>query len=192
MISKQELKECNEELDAEMKQNLQCESERKICHNETVSKNQTIFELQSRNAKITSELDSGVNEIDILKKQNQELKINAKQFEEERDAETEKSFRCQSENTSNLKLIQELQSKQSKMTSDLQDYKSTDADLVISKQELKECNEELEVQTKKNLQCDSEQKNCQDETVLKNAEILELKSKNTKIVSKHKNERSRN
>ena len=67
------------------------------------------------------------------------------------------------------------------MTSDLEDYKSKDADLVISKQELKECNEELEVETKKNLQCDSEKKNCQDETVLKNAEILELKSKNAKI-----------
>ena len=59
---------------------------------------------------------------------------------------------------------------------------------MISKQELKECNEELEAEMKKNLQCESGKRICQDETVSKNAEILELKSKNTKIVSKHESE----
>ena len=160
VISKQELKECNEELEAEIEKSIKLESEMTTCRKTVVAKNRTILEQNTKVERLEKKLNN----------------------------ETEKSLQCQSENTSNLKLIQELQSKQSKMTSDLQDYKSTDADLVISKQELQECNEEMEVQTKKNLQCDSEKKNFQVETVLKNAEILELKSKNEKITSELESE----
>ena len=69
------------------------------------------------------------------------------------------------------------------MTSDLESCKTTDADFVISEQELKECNEELETAVKKNLLCRSEKNTCEVETVAKNEEILELKSKNAKLTS---------
>merc|ERR1711917_136089 len=42
-----------------MKKNLKCESEKKICLSESISKDQKIIELQSTNANITSELQSG-------------------------------------------------------------------------------------------------------------------------------------
>jgi len=53
------------------------------------------------------------------------------------------------------------------LTSDLESCKTTDADFVISEQELKECNEELETAVKKNLLCRSEKNTCEVETVAK-------------------------
>ena len=44
------------------------------------------------------------------------------------------------------------------LESDLENCKSTDADLVVSQQELKECTEDLDAQTRKNIQCESEKK----------------------------------
>ena len=52
--------------------------------------------------------------------------------------------------------IEELKSNQTKLISDLESFKSTDADLVISQQETKDCIEEFEAETKTNLQCQSD------------------------------------
>ena len=51
------------------------------------------------------------------------------------------------------------------MTSALEICKSTDADLLISDKELEECNQELEAEKKKNYQCESEKKICQEEII---------------------------
>jgi len=59
VISNQELTECKKELEAEMKENRLCKSRKKICEDETVSKNQRILELKSKNSKITMELQNG-------------------------------------------------------------------------------------------------------------------------------------
>ena len=111
------------------------------------------------------------------------MKLKIEKLEEERDAEKEKNIQCQSENVTNLKLILELKTTESKLTSDLEDCKTTDADLVISNQELKECNGELDSELTKNLQCESEKKACEVEIISKNDKILELRSKNAKVTS---------
>ena len=92
---------------------------------------------------------------EILKKQNEELKMKLEKLEEERDAVTKKNLHCQSENISNRELIQELRTSQSKLTSDLEICKSADVDRLISDKELEECNQELEAEKKKNYQCKS-------------------------------------
>ena len=102
---------------------------------------------------------------EILKKQNEELKMKVEKLEEERDAETKKSLHCQSENISNRELILELRTSQSKLTSGLEICKNTDADLLISDKELEECNHELEAEKKKKYQCESEKKICQEEII---------------------------
>jgi len=135
-----------------------------------------------------NEINKLEDSIDILKKQNEELKMKVEELEKERDADMKKSLQYQSENRTNQEIILDMKAAQSKLINDLNNCKTTDADYVISKQELKECNEKLEAEMKKNLQCESGKRICQDETVSKNAEILELKSKNTKIVSKHESE----
>ena len=128
-----------------------------------------VEELKTKNEEIEGNLqetkariESGVNQMADLKKENEELKMNAQKLEEERDAEIEKSLQYQSENVANLKLILDLKTTESKLTSDFENYKTTDADLVISNRELKECNNELETEMKK---------------------VVELKSKNAKITS---------
>ena len=137
-------------------------------HDNGVLKNM-VEELKTKNEEIEGNLqetkariESGVNQMADLKKENEELKMNAQKLEEERDAEIEKSLQYQSENVANLKLILDLKTIESKLTSDLENYKTTDADLVISNRELKECNNELETEMKK---------------------VVELKSKNAKITS---------
>ena len=147
-------------------------------HNNGVLKNM-VEELKSKNEVIEghlqetkAQIESGNNENANLKKQNEELKARVEKLEEERDAEMKKNVQCQSENAENLKLVQALQSSRSKLTSDLENYKTTDADLVISNQELTECNEELEAETKENRLCESRKKNCEDETVAKNQQII--------------------
>ena len=128
-----------------------------------------VEELKAKNEEIEGNLqetkaiiENGVNQMADLKKENEELKMNAQKLKEERDAEIEKSLQYQSENVANLKLILDLKTTESKLTSDLENYKTTDADLVISNRELKECNNELETEMKK---------------------VVELKSKNAKITS---------
>ena len=113
--------------------------------------------------------------MDILKKQNEELKMKVEKLEEERDAEMKKSLQLQSENISNRELILELKMSKSKLTSDLEICKSTDADLLISDKELEECNEELEAEKKQSYQCESQKKICQQEIVSKTKIISELR-----------------
>ena len=103
--------------------------------------------------------------MDILKKENEELKLKVEKLEKERDAVTKKNLHCQSENISNRELIQELRTSQSKLTSDLEICKSADVDRLISDKELEECNQELEAEKKKNYQCESEKKICQEEII---------------------------
>ena len=130
-----------------------------------------------------NQCDKSEVSMDILMKENEELKLKVERLEKERDAETEKSLQCRSENLTNRELILELKTKQSKFASDLEICKSTDADLLISGQELKECNEDLEAEMKKSLRCESEKKNCLDGTISKDRKILELQSNNAKITS---------
>ena len=47
------------------------------------------------------------------------------------------------ENVSNRELILQLKTNQTKLASELEDYKSSDAELVISQRELNECNVQL-------------------------------------------------
>ena len=86
-----------------------------------------------------------------LKVKNEELKTKVENIENKIELETKTARQCQSENDSNLKLILELKTSQSEMNSDLEDCKTTDADLMISKEELKECLEELDFEMKKNI-----------------------------------------
>ena len=113
--------------------------------------------------------------MDILKKQNEELKIKVEKLEKERDAETKKSLQLRTENISNRELILELRTSQSKLTSDLEICKSSDVDRMISDKELEECNEELEAEKRKNYQCESEKNVCQQEIVSKTKIISELR-----------------
>ena len=158
-------------------------------HNNGVLKN-VVEELKTKNGEIEGHLqetkakiESGNIENAFLKKKNEELKIKAEKLQEERDLETNKRVKCQSENVTNLKMILELKATDTKLTSELEDCKKTDADLVISEQELKECNEKLEAEVKQNLLCASEKKTCEVETDIKNEEIQELRSKNAKVTS---------
>ena len=110
------------------------------------------------------------DEMDILKKEIEDLKINVAKLEEEREAEAKKSLQyqsekiaCDSENISYREEILKLKQKQSELTSessDLEDCKTTDADLVISNKELKECNEELESELQKNNNLQTRNANC--------------------------------
>ena len=56
--SNQKLKECNGKLKVQLEKNRQCESDKKICEGETVSKDKRILELESKKSKITSELEN--------------------------------------------------------------------------------------------------------------------------------------
>ena len=123
-----------------------------------------------------------------LEKQNEELKIRVEKLKEERNAEINKRDQCQADNVENLKLVLKLKTTESKLISDLENCKTSEADLAISNQELKDCKQELEVEIKKNRQCKSDKKICEDETVSKDQQILELESKNSKITSELENE----
>ena len=92
------------------------------------------------------------DEIVLLKKTIEELKTKNKESEIKAEGLEEK--------------IEELETTQFKLVSDLESCKSTDADLIISQQETKECNEELEGEANKNFSCESDKK-CQIQTLTK-------------------------
>ena len=84
--------------------------------------------------------------------------------------ETNQIAKLKSEKTRLKKQIEELEEKceqlqanQTKLISDLESLKTTDADLVNSQQELRECDKGLEVEMKKNLQCQSDNKSIKNE-----------------------------
>ena len=120
-------------------------------HNNGVLK-KMVEDLKTKNEKIKAQLQetkaevvNGNNEIVILKKKNEDLKINVDELENEGNTQMTKHLQCKSEkvecdseNVSYLEKILELKRKQSKSTSDLH-----------------HCEEELEdeLQKNKNLLC---------------------------------------
>ena len=69
------------------------------------------------------------------------------------------------------------------LESDLENCKSTDADLVVSQQELKECTEDLDAQTRKNIQCESEKKTRDGELQNKIKQNQNLRYQNSKLLN---------
>ena len=82
------------------------------------------------------------DEIVLLKKTIEEWKTKNKESEIKAEGLEEK--------------IEALETTKFKLVSDLESCKSTDADLIISQQETKECNEELEGEANKNFPCESD------------------------------------
>ena len=66
----------------------------------------------------------------------------------------DENLKCRSDNVSNRELILELKANQTKLDSELETYKSTDADLAISQRKLNDCNGQLKdsIEGKQNLQ----------------------------------------
>ena len=121
-------------------------------HNNGVLKNM-IDELQTKNEEIEGQLQeskaqiaNGTSKMAFLNKKIEEL--NTKN--ENSDTKVEELEGK----------VKELVTNHAKLASELENCKSTDADLVISQQELKECNEESDAEIKKNLQCESDKKAC--------------------------------
>ena len=128
LISQQETKDCNKNLEAHKAMNLHCDSERMTCDTEfqnEVKKNQN---LRDRNSQLLKSMEK-------LTKENDESEIQIEDLKER---------------------FEELKNKQVKLVSDLKKCENTDADLVISRQETNKCNEELQLETNKTLHCQSE------------------------------------
>ena len=109
-------------------------------------------DLQSKNEDLKSKNEDLKFKNEELKVKNEVLKTKIENHEDKIEVEETTIRQCRSENVSNRKLIQELKNSQSEMTSSLEDCKTKDADLLISKEELKECLEELDAEMRKNLQ----------------------------------------
>ena len=105
-----------------------------------------VFDLQNCNQ----------TDADFIKAQQKIKKCNG-----DLDVLVEKSLRCHSENASNQKLIHELETNQTKLNLDLASLKSTDADLVISQLETKECNTALQAEKTETLNCKSIKETCE-------------------------------
>ena len=147
VISQKETRECLDELEASTKQSLQYQSE-------NFSNLKLILEFTKNQTGLVSNLEK-------IRSTDADLVISQQETEEcmqELEVETKKSLQYQYEKDSNLKMIIELKSNQTKLVSDLENFQSTDADLVISQRELEECTEDLDDQTKRNLQCESDKK----------------------------------
>ena len=78
------------------------------------------------------------------------------------------------------------------MTSDLQDYTTTDEDLVISNQELNECNEELETEMKKNAKITSELESGSANRIITKQELRDCKEELEVEIQKYKNLHTQN
>ena len=84
--------------------------------------------------------------------------------------------------------IEELKTNQAKLVSDLENCARSDVDLVISQRELKECNENLEAETRRNTQCESGRTTCSN-TLEHQVKINQnLQEQNTKLLSKLEDE----
>ena len=118
-----------------------------------------VEKLMTNQTKLVSDLENcKITDANLVISQQEIEKCN-----QDLEAATHNNRRCQLENDSNLKIILELKANQTKLITNLDSFKSTDADLVISQRELKECNEDLEAKTKRNFQCVSGQKICEKE-----------------------------
>ena len=86
--------------------------------------------------------------------------------------------------------IRELKANQTKLISDLENCKSTDADLVISQQETKECTEDLEVQIGRSLQCETDKKTCDKALEIEERKSQNLQDRNSKVMKSLEEARS--
>ena len=86
--------------------------------------------------------------------------------------------------------IRELKANQTKLISDLENCKSTDADLVISQQETKECTEDLEVQTGRSLQCETDKKTCDKALEIEERKSQNLQDRNSQVMKSLEEARS--
>ena len=89
--------------------------------------------------------------MDILKKQNEELKMKVEKLETERDAEMEKRLQCESEK----KIFQEEIVSKTKIISELESGHN------ITKQELHDCDKELETEIRRNKNNRRRSRQCQ-------------------------------
>ena len=134
-----------------------------------------------------------VSDIENLKSTDADLVIAQQEIKDctkDLDTATKASLQCHSENVSNLKMIVDLKYNQTKLESDLESFKSTDADLVISQQETKECNEDLEAEIKGKLQCESEKKTCEKSIQNEGQKNHNLQAQNSKITKSLEESRS--
>ena len=182
-------KEVDQELEAEIKKNQLCETEKKICEDYSVSKSQIILELKSNNNKGTSGLEKEDAkhvitkrelrncdeelEDELLKNKDLQIKnsIYLKSLEEylpsrrllrqcqkkyENAVNQTKALQKKLQSVYNQSIL-ELKSKNTKLTSKLQ---SGDAEHVITKQELQDCQEELEGELQKIKNFQTRNANC--------------------------------
>ena len=92
-----------------------------------------------------------------------ELKTRTEEIEENLQESMVKIANQTNEIDSMKKTIKDLRKKNKELEKNAEEScRSSDAYLIISQQEIKECNEELEDEVKKNLRCESDKKTCED------------------------------
>ena len=118
---------------------------------------------------------------EVLKNMNAISKETIEEWKKKNEASEIKANKLE-ENLEKLKI------NQIKLISDLESCKRTDEDLVILQQELKECNQDLEAEAKRNIQCESGRTICSN--ALENQVKIHqnLQEQNTKLLLKLKEE----
>ena len=149
-----------------------------------------IFYTRKNNQFLMEKISSLKDVMALLQKQNQELKMKVEKLQQERIAEMKNNFKFLMENLSNRERILELQTFQSK--ADLENCKMAAADFARSERELNQCNVKLKAELKKQFECESQKKICEDEIVSKDRKIQELNSENTKITLKMQSQNAQN
>ena len=133
--------------------------------------------LEMKKLKLESDLENcKITDADLIISQ-QETKDCTEELEDEKN----KNLLCHEENVSNLKIIVKLKTNQTQLISDLESFKSTDADLIISQQELKECSDDLDAQIQSNLQYESEMKTCESDLKIQGQKSQNLQAQNSKL-----------
>ena len=107
------------------------QQETKECCSDNVSNRELILELKVNQTKLSSELETYKRTDADLNASRQETKECTKQLED-------KNLKCRYDNLSNGELILELKQNQTKLSSELETYKSTDTE-----RELNDCNAQL-------------------------------------------------
>ena len=123
-------------------------------------------ELEAKIGKLKTKESQLIFDLENCKRNDTDLVLSEKKTKEcydKLEVASKESLHYQSENDSNQKRIIELKSNQTKLLFDLENLRSTNADPVISKQELKECTEDLEAEKTRYLQCDSDKETCEKE-----------------------------
>ena len=124
------------------------------------------IKLQSH-LKVTRENNGALKQtIEILEKKNKKSEIKANELEE------------------NLK---ELKTNQSKLVSELESCRSTDADLVISQRELNECNQDLEAEVVRNSWCEYGKTTCAHQLGYQGEINRQLQARNSELAKSLKN-----